>query len=350
FGQNNGLQTASFSVAQETSGTGIVVTDNVPCFLRGTRIRTPAGEVLVETLRVGDHVVTLSGAAMPIVWIGTGRMLVTRGQRCAATPIVVRKGALADNVPYHDLRVTKGHSLFLDGILIPAEYLVNHRSIAWDDHAREVDYYHIETEQHDVLVSNGAAAETYRDDGNRWLFQNANSGWDQPPKPPCAPVLTGGPLVDAIWRRLLDRAGPRPGIPLTDDPGLYLLADGERYDGVRHGCWHAFLLPHPPTSLRIVSRAASPAELGLVRDPRMLGVALRQIRIGQGARLRVLQADDASLHDGFHAFEPECGHRWTDGDGAIPAPFLDGLAGPCEVLLELTGATHYVDEGVRQAA
>ena len=37
-----------------------------------------------------------------------------------------------------------------------------------------------------------------------------NSGWDLPPQEPCAPVLTGGPIVDAVWRRLLDRAGPRP--------------------------------------------------------------------------------------------------------------------------------------------
>ena len=60
------------------------------------------------------------------------------GRRSAATPVVVRKGALADNVPYRDLRVTKGHSLFLDGVLIPVEFLVNHRSIQWDDRAREV--------------------------------------------------------------------------------------------------------------------------------------------------------------------------------------------------------------------
>ena len=81
-----------------------------------------------------------------------------------------------------------------------------------------------------MLVANGAPAESYRDDGNRWLFRNANSGWDQPPQAPCAPVLTGGPVVDAVWRRLLDRAGPRPGVPLTDDPDLHLLVDGQRVD------------------------------------------------------------------------------------------------------------------------
>jgi hypothetical protein len=88
----------------------------------------------------------------------------------------VRKGALADNVPHHDLRTTKGHSLFIDDVLIPVEFLVNHRSIFWDDRAQEVIVYHIELETHDALIANGAAAESYRDDGNCWLFQNANSG------------------------------------------------------------------------------------------------------------------------------------------------------------------------------
>ena len=164
----------------------------------------------MQDLAVGDLVTTLRGAARPIAWIGTGTVLATRGQRTAATPVIVRKGALADNVPNRDLRVTKGHSLYLDGVLIPVEFLVNHRSILWDDRAQEVELYHIELETHDVLIANGAPAESYRDDGNRWLFRNANSGWDLPPQEPCAPVLTGGPLVDAVWRRLLDRAGPRP--------------------------------------------------------------------------------------------------------------------------------------------
>jgi hypothetical protein len=125
--------------------------------------------------------------------------------------------ALADNVPYYDLRVTKGHSFLLDGVLIPVEFLVNHRSILWDDHAREVTIYHLELATHDVLLANGAPAESYRDDGNRWLFHNANTGWDLAPQEPCAPVLTGGPVVDAVWRRLLGRSGKRPGCPTTEE-------------------------------------------------------------------------------------------------------------------------------------
>jgi hypothetical protein len=78
------------------------------CFCAGTGIATPGGEVPVERLTQGDLVLTCNGEVHPIVWIGVGKVLATRGRRTAATPVIVRKSAFADNVPHHDLRVTKG--------------------------------------------------------------------------------------------------------------------------------------------------------------------------------------------------------------------------------------------------
>jgi hypothetical protein len=254
----------------------------------------------------------------------------------------VRKGALADNVPHRDLRVTKGHSLYIDDVLIPVEFLVNHRSILWDDHAQEVSVYHIELATHDIMLADGAPAESYRDDGNRWLFQNASSGWDFPPREPCAPVLTGGAVVDAVWRRLLERTGPRPDVPMTDDPDLYLLVDGQRVDGShRAKDYRVFDLPWCASALRIASRAGSPAELGTARDPRLLGVAVRQVRLWQGSRLRMLDASDQSLAEGFHDFEPDNGFRWTDGDAALPATLFAGITGACQLELLVGGAMRY---------
>jgi hypothetical protein len=322
------------------------------CFVAGTRIAAPHGEVPVEQLAVGDKVLTVSGAERSIVWIGAGRVLATRGRRNAATPVIVRKGALADNVPHRDLRVTKGHSLFIDGVLIPVEELINHRSILWDDRAQEVSIYHVELEAHDVLIADGAPAESYRDDGNRWLFRNANAGWHLPPQAPCVPVLSDGAVVDAVWQRLLERAGPRPGVPLTDDPDLHLLVDGKRVDAVSpDGLLRVFRFAGKPKSMRILSRGTMPQELGLARDPRLLGVALRQIQVTQAARMRVADADDARLTDGFHEFEPDNGFRWTDGDAAIPPELFAGLGGPLEVALRLGATTRYVHDAVtRQVA
>jgi hypothetical protein len=317
------------------------------CFAAGTRIATPGGEVPVERLAVGDEVLTLAGAARPIVWIGAGQVLATRGRRNSATPIIVRRGALADNVPHRDLRITKGHSLCIDGVLIPVEELVNHRSIEWDDRAQELAIYHIELATHDVLLADGAPAESYRDDGNRWLFRNANAGWHLPPQASCAPVLSDGAVVDAIWRRLLERAGPRPSVPLTDDPDLHLLVDGERVEAVSHtGAFCVFCLAARPTNVRIGSRSGVPQQLGLARDPRLLGVAVRKILVRQGVRMRAANADDARLADGFHEFEPYNGVRWTDGDAAVPPELFASFSGPLEVVMQLGATMRYVDDGV----
>jgi hypothetical protein len=329
----------NLSSYQGTLGTQITML----CFVAGTGIATPSGEVPVEHLAIGDMVSTQRGAARPITWIGTGAVLATRGRRSAATPVIVRKGALAHNVPTQDLRITKGHSLYIDHVLIPVEELVNHRSIEWDDRAQEVKLFHIELETHDVLIANGAPAESYRDDGNRWLFRNTNDGSVQPPQQPCAPVVAGGKLVDEAWRRLLDRAGPRPGLPLTEDPDLHLLVDGQRLDAVsQHGERYVFALPHAPGQVRIASRAAAPAELGLARDPRVLGVALHQIMLRQPAEMRLIEAADGSLAEGFHRYEPDKLFRWTDGDALLPAALFDSVQGGFELELHIACRAHYM--------
>jgi autotransporter-associated beta strand protein len=334
-----------------SSGDGTELT--ALCFCIDTMIATPEGSIRVQDLAIGDLVTTHAGAAQPIAWIGIGSVLATRGRRTAATPVIVRRSALADNVPSQDLRVTKGHALYLDGVLIPVESLVNHRSIIWDDHAQEVRLFHIELDAHDVLLANGAPAESYRDDGNRWLFRNWNNDWDLPPKEPCAPILTGGGVVDAIWRKLLDRAGPRPGLPLTDEPDLHLIVDGVRLDAAEvRGQARTFRLKAVPGEVRIVSRSAAPDELGLVRDPRVLGVALHRIALSQGWRLAVMEADDTRLVEGFHMFEPDGGLRWTDGDAALPEALFAGFTGACELVIHVACTAHYplIGTGDRRAA
>ena len=64
---------------------------------------------------------------------------------------------------------------------------------------------------------------------------------------------------------------------------------------------------------------ATSTDLGLARDPRSLGVALRRVTVRQGTRFVVLKADDARFADGFHSHEPTAALRWTNGYAAPAA-------------------------------
>jgi Hint domain-containing protein len=152
--------------------------ENVVCFAAGAHIATPGGEVPVERLAIGDHVLTASGQGKPVRWIGHGCHLITKPGHDGASPVIVRAGALGDGMPHRDLRLTKGHSLFVDGVLIPVEFLINHRSILWDERPQVIEFFHVELEDHDILIAEGAPSESYRDDGNRRMFDNVNPAWD----------------------------------------------------------------------------------------------------------------------------------------------------------------------------
>jgi hypothetical protein len=326
----------SDSISFITSSDGVSGTNLVPvCFCRGTMILTEYGEVAAESLAVGDRVVTLSGATKPIVWIGMGRDLVT-GRHSLARPIIVRRGALADDVPRRDLYLTHGHALYLDGVLIPVENLINHRSILWDDAARVVEYYHLELEDHDVVLAEGAAAETYYDAANRALFQirrpDSQAG---AAKPTFAPVLTGGERVDAVWAALFARCGGRIETATTEDADLHLVIKGKRTEAVSiKGCAYTFALDGSPLgSLRLASRSAVPSLLGLIRhDHRRLGVAISAIELRQAGVATIVRHDGTLFRDGG-CHPPEAGHSWTDGVFDLPARLFAHLDGPSELTI-----------------
>jgi hypothetical protein len=153
-------------------------------------------------------------------------------------------------------------------------------------------------------------------------------------------------VVDTVWRRLLDRAGPRNNLPLTDDPDLHLVIDGERVDALRRtDSTYVFRLPAAPGSVIVASRVSTPSELGITRDPRSLGVALSQVTIRQGARFMLLDADDDRLTTGFHGYEPDDSLRWTDGYAELPIDAFARFDNGAEVTLHLGGATRYPDDG-----
>ena len=143
------------------------------CFCRGTLILTGRGEVPVEDLTVGDNVVTVSGALSPIRWIGRRKISARSVDPVRAWPIRIMANALADGVPSRDLRLSPDHAVYVDGVLIQAGALVNGRSIVREKTVPEVFvYYHIELEDHALILANNVASETFVDNVDRLGFDN----------------------------------------------------------------------------------------------------------------------------------------------------------------------------------
>jgi Hint domain len=146
------------------------------CYLKGTRILTARGEVKVEDLSTSDIVVTASGEQMPIIWIGSRRLVLPPSGlgREQYLPIRIGADALADNVPKRDLYVSGDHAVHVDGMLIPASFLVNGSTITVSENVRDVVYYHVELSRHALLVAEGAPAESYLErSNNRAFFANS---------------------------------------------------------------------------------------------------------------------------------------------------------------------------------
>lgn len=103
--------------------------------------------------------------------------------------------------------------MFLDGCLIPAELLVNGTTITKAERVESVTYYHVELDSHDVLIAEGAPSESFVDDDSRGIFHNAHTfarmypGERRKEAVYCAPRLEGGYTLEAVRRRLAERAG-----------------------------------------------------------------------------------------------------------------------------------------------
>jgi hypothetical protein len=205
-----------FAFSTSTTG-GATVTDitlsNTPCFRTGTRIRTPAGERAVETLRIGDVVTTLSGAGKPVRWIGRRHYSHSAVQNPYVLPVRIATGALAPGMPRRDLWVSPEHAMWIDGALVPAHELVNGASIIRDVAVGELTYIHLEFDAQEIVFAEGAPSESFVDDDSRQMFDNAEEFGRLYPDAPrtaaqfCAPRLEEGDALEAIRRRLCARAG-----------------------------------------------------------------------------------------------------------------------------------------------
>jgi Hint domain len=298
------------------NGPGLDITENTsPCYCPGTLIRTPDGETPVEDLAIGDQVMTKSGTARAIKWIGrrsyAGRFALGRTD---VLPVCIKAGALAENTPARDLWISPHHAMYFadetGGVLIEAKDLVNGVSIVQADRVEKVEYFHVELDSHDVLVAEGALSESYVNDDSRGMFNNALD-YDalyaelDGPAQYCAPRLDQGYQVDATRLRIAQRAGLALTVEASQIGALRGHLDGIASHGIRGWAQNT-------------SNPETPVCLDIIVDGKCIGQTLANAYREDLAR--------AGLGSGRHSFS------------FMPSPALLAIAQTVEVRRALDGA------------
>ncbi len=138
--------------------------ETVACFTIGALILTPRGEIPIEALHTGDHVITRDHGAQPIRWIGT----TTVAALGDLAPIRFAENALGAHATFE---VSPQHRMLLSGwrcelasgaqeALAPAKHLINDTTIR-QVQRDTVTYVHLAFDRHEVICADGAWSESF---------------------------------------------------------------------------------------------------------------------------------------------------------------------------------------------
>lgn len=350
------------------SNTAILSVSDAACFCRGSLIRTSRGDIPVEEIQMGDHIVAFDddmtqGSIRQVMWVGQSRAVVRARlpDDESGYPVRLLKGAIAHNVPYKDMLITSEHCLFLDGRFVPVRMLVNGRSIFFDKSIVSYDYYHVETEDHSVIMADGVLTESYLDTGNRFAFnqntpvvsirQSRNLTWDNA----SAPLDVSRHFVEPLFRRFqsradrIEHAGRSQAPILTYEDGLRLVTETGR---VLHPIRKMkdrvmFNIPSGVSSVRILSNASRPCDVigPFVDDRRRLGVLVGYIELFESDTMTTLTShlQDVDL-SGWNTIENGA-MRWTNGSALLP--FRSRSVGNTAIMsLQIHSAGPYLGSGL----
>ena len=151
----------------EISTPGQMYAAGIPCFTAGTRIQTENGETAIEDLRPGDRVLTADNGPQPIIWIGA-RHVAAPEMRAnpKLCPVLIRKGILGAT---RDTILSQQHGVLVGMNDCDQSYLVRAHMLAEFGPGqvrlargkRQVTYYHILFEAHQIIFANGLASESF---------------------------------------------------------------------------------------------------------------------------------------------------------------------------------------------
>lgn len=146
----------------------IAYSSYVACFTEGTVIDTVNGPVLIQDLELDDLIETRDHGPQPVRWIGKRSVPAMAN----LAPIVFEPYAIGNR---ERLVVSPQHRVLISGwmcellfsedeVLVPASHLINGETI-WRKAGGTVTYYHIMTDRHEIIYSNGTPSESFHPNG-----------------------------------------------------------------------------------------------------------------------------------------------------------------------------------------
>ena len=162
----------TLTITETLDLTQIEIAD-VPCFTTGSYVATPDGPRAVETLKVGDLVLTKDHGARSISWVGNRKISAKElSLTPALRPIIIEQGALGPNVPNQDMSVSPEHRMLvandqvsmLFGVtdaLVAARSMVNGDTIRVVQPEDGVEYIHLMFDRHEIIFVDGTETESF---------------------------------------------------------------------------------------------------------------------------------------------------------------------------------------------
>ena len=132
------------------------ISDDLSCFMKGTKILTINGYKLVENITLQDKLICNNGSILPIE--NLKKSIVKSSTK--TNPYLIPKGKYN---AIEDLYVSKNHSIYIKGFFVPVKKIKGLKQVMLEHEF--IEYYHIITTNifSDIIIANGVEVETYLD-------------------------------------------------------------------------------------------------------------------------------------------------------------------------------------------
>jgi hypothetical protein len=131
------------------------------CFGEQTRILTPQGERPIQSLAVGDLVVTVDNGPKRIEWISSRHVdRATLAAHANARPVLIRSGTFGAT---RDVLLSPQHCVVRpDGHMVRAKHMAEYvRGVRFALGRQAITYFHLMFDSHQVVLADGVKAESY---------------------------------------------------------------------------------------------------------------------------------------------------------------------------------------------